>query len=151
MVRVGGKKLPPHWIYVPSRRQVRDLLRSINTDVRRVEFNGTGSGHGSVGVLLGYVERRVVDGAWAFSLRLWGVPEADVSDRAAALAQAALAAIQASIEECAASPAAETIQPTQVHLWFEIGEDGVTSRVSVKPVSQYSFSSGTWWGDPADA
>jgi hypothetical protein len=150
MVRIGGKKLPPHWVYVPSRRQVRDPLCSIGADVRRVEFGGTGSGHGSVGVLLGYVERRVAGGAWTFYLRLWGVPETDLSGRAAELAQAALAAIGASVAECAASPAAETIKPTQVLLRFEIGEAGVTSRVSVEPLGQFSFSSGTWWADPAD-
>jgi len=107
MVRTGGKELPSHWVYVPSRRQVRDLLRSIGADVRRVEFGGTGSGHGSVGVLLGYVERRVASGAWTFYLRLWGVPVTDLSGRGTELAQAALAAIGTSVAECAASPAAD--------------------------------------------
>src|SRR5262245_53103324 len=60
--RFAGKKLPPHWVYVPSRRQVRELLRGLAADFRRVEFGGTGRGAGLVGLLLGYLERRVVDG-----------------------------------------------------------------------------------------
>ena len=32
MARFPGKKLPPHWVYVPSRREVRGLLRGLAAD-----------------------------------------------------------------------------------------------------------------------
>jgi hypothetical protein len=77
-MRFPGKKLPPHWVYVPSRREVRTLLLRLAADVRQVEFDGTGSGPSTVGLLLGYLERRVVGGSWCFYLRLWGVPKSVV-------------------------------------------------------------------------
>jgi hypothetical protein len=146
--RFPGKKLPPHWVYVPSRRQVRDLLRSLAADVRRVEFDGTGSGPSSVGLLLGYLERRVADGGWCFYLRLWGVPEAAVGERRTELARAALEAIAQSVAECLASPPAETAKPTQLLLRFAVEADGVVSKCSVKPVDRYSFWAGRWWENP---
>ena len=57
--RFTGKKLPPHWIYVPSRKEIRDLLGGSLADVRRVEFGGTGSGPGRVGLRLGYLEQQL--------------------------------------------------------------------------------------------
>lgn len=148
MVQFHGKKLPARWVYIPTRRQVRDLFRTIPADVRKVEFNGTGSGHGSTGLLLGYIERRVVDGAWRFYLRLWGVPAADLSGRADDLAAAALANIREAVVECLRIPAAETVKPTQVLLRFDVAADAITSHVRVKPVDQFSFSAGAWWADP---
>jgi len=147
--RFPGKKLPPHWSYVPSRRQVRDLLRDLAADVRRVEFAGTGSGASSVGLLLGYLERRVAAGGWCFYLRLWGAPESAVGGRRIELARAALAAIGQSVTECLASPPAEVAKPTQLLLRFAVDVNGVVSKCNVKPVDRYSFSAGNWWESPS--
>ena len=150
--RYPGKKLPAHWVYVPSPREVRGLLGELAADVRRVEFDGTGSGPNPVGrLLLGYLERRVVDGAWCFCLRLWGVPESAVSDRRDELSRAALHAIGRSVAECLAIPATDVIKPTQLLLWFLTGPDGVTSECKAKPVDRYSFSAGAWWTSPTRA
>jgi hypothetical protein len=149
--RFPGKKLPPRWVYVPSRREARELVRRSPGDFRRVAFDGTGSGPSSVGLLLGYLERRVADGAWCFYLRLWGVPESAVGDHRAELASAALGAIEGSVAECLASPAAEVTKPSQLLLWFAVGADGVVPKCSVKPVDRYSFSAGRWWESPSQA
>jgi len=146
--RFPGKKLPPHWVYIPSRREIRDLLRDVVADVRCVEFDGTGSGPSSVGQLLGYLERRVVDGGWCFYLRLWGAPESAVGKHRAELARAALEAIRQSVAECLARPPAEVAKPTQLLLWFAVETDGVVSKCSVEPVDRYSFSAGRWWESP---
>lgn len=152
MSRYPGKKLPPHWVYIPSPREVRESLGDLAADVRRVEFAGTGSGPNAAGrLLLGYLERRVVDGAWGFYLRLWGVPESAAGDRRADLARAAINAIGRSAAECLAVPAAEAIKPTQLLLWFQVGSGGVTPECEVKPVDQYSFSAGSWWTSPGRA
>ncbi|WP_435018188.1 hypothetical protein TA3x_000134 [Tundrisphaera sp. TA3] len=145
MSRFPGKKLPPHWVYLPSRRQVRDLLRGLDADVRRVDFAGTGSGPSSVGLLIGYLERRVADGGWCFYLRLWGVPESSVEGRSEELALAALLSIEDSVAECLAIPATDVVKPTQLHLWFKIDAEGVIPECRVKPVAPYSFSAGQWW------
>jgi hypothetical protein len=149
--RFPGKKLPPHWVYVPSRREIRDLLRDLAADVRRVDFDGTGSGPSSVGLLLGYLERRVADGGWCFYLRLWGAPESAVGGRRAELARAVLGAIRQSVAECLASPPAEVVKPTQLRLWFAVEADRVTSRCSVKPVDRRFFLAGNWWEKPSPA
>lgn len=151
MSRFPGKKLPPHWLYVPSRREVRDLVRRSPGDFRHVEFAGTGNGPSSVGLLLGYLERRVAGGAWCFYLRLSGVPEAAVGDHRAELASAVLAAIEGSVAECLASPPAEVTKPTQLLLWFAVKADGVVPKCNVKRVDRYSFSAGNWWESPEPA
>jgi hypothetical protein len=150
--RYPGKKLPPHWVYTPSPREVRGLLRDLAADVRRVDFDGTGRGPNPVGgLLLGYLERRVVVGAWCFYLRLWGVPESAVGERRVELARAAVHAIRCSVAECLAVPATDVIKPTQLLLWFLAGADGVTPECKVKPVDGYSFSAGCWWTSPSRA
>ena len=152
MSRYPGKKLPPHWVYVPSPREVRRSLGELAADVRRVEFDGTGSGPNPVGrLLLGYLERRVVDGAWCFYLRLWGVPESAVSDRRDELSRAAVHAIRRSVAECLAVPAIDVIKPTQLLLFFLTGSNGVASECKVKRVDRYSFSAGSWWTSPSRA
>lgn len=145
MSRFPGKKLPPHWLYVPSRREVRDLLPGLTADVRRVDFAGTGSGPSSVGLLLGYLERRVADQAWCFYLRLWGVPESAVEGRCRELAQAAVHAVERSVAECLAVPASDVVKPTQLLLRFTVGADGVIPECRISPVDRYSFSAGQWW------
>lgn len=151
MSRFSGKKLPPHWVYVPSRREVRNLLRDLGADVRRVEFGGTGSGPSSVGLLLGYLERRVAAGRWCFFLRLWGAPESALGGHRDELARAVLEAIRQSVADCLTHPPAEVIKPTQLLLRFAVDEDRVVSGCRVKPVDQYSFSAGHWWEDTGAA
>ena len=145
MSRFPGKKLPSGWVYVPSRREVRELVQQSPGDFRRVDLAGTGSRMRSVGLLLGYVERRVAEGAWCFYLRLWGVPESTVGDHGDDLASAALAVIEVSVAECLACPPADVVKPTQLLLWFAVGSEGFVPRCSVEPVDRYSFSAGRWW------
>lgn len=151
MSRFPGKKLPPRWVHVPSRREIRELVGRSPGDFRRVEFDGTGSGPSSVGLLLGYLERRVADGAWCFYLRLWGAPESAVGDRRDELASAALTAIEQSVAECLASPPVEVAKPTQLLLRFAVGPDGIVPRCSPRLVDRYSFSAGSWWESPGRA
>ena len=151
MSRFPGKKLPPNWVYVPSRKEIRDLRSGLSADLRCVEFDGTGGRPSSVGITLGYLEQRVVDGAWCFYLRLWGVPKSAVEDRRGELARAALRAIGQSVARCLAVPAAAVVKPTQLHLVFEVGPNGAISKCYTKPVGMFSFSSGCWWANPRPA
>ncbi len=145
----SGKKLPPHWLHVPSRRQVRDLLEGIAADVRCVNFDGTGSGlRWGPSLLLGYLERRVVDEAWCFYLRLRGVPEAAILGQRDELARAVIQILRESITECLALRAADVIKPTQLILMVRIGTEGVIPKCRVEPVGPYSFSAGRWWESP---
>ena len=149
MSRYPGKKLPPHWVYVPSPREVRELLDELAADARRVEFDGTGSGPSRFGhLLLGYLEHRVVGGAWCFYLRLWGVHESIVGDRRDELSRATIRAVRRSVAECLAIPATDVIKPTQLLLWSHAGSDDVASECKAKPVDRYSFSAGAWWASP---
>jgi hypothetical protein len=147
VARFPGKKLPPHWVYVPSRREVRDLLLGLTADVRCVDFDGTGSGPSPVGLLLGQLERRVVAGAWCFYLRLLGVPESAVGAHRHELGQAAVQAIKQSVVECLVSRPSEVIKPSQLWLRFVISERGVASKCCVKPVGRYSCTPPDWWID----
>jgi hypothetical protein len=149
--RFISKKLPPHWIYVPSRRQVRTLLNTLVADVRCVQFDGTGRHPGPVGMLLGYLERRVIEKAWCFYLRFWGVPEAAVADQRDALAAVALRAIGDSVAECLAQPAADVIKPTHLLLRFSVQAANIVAKCTIKPVDKYSFSAGCWWASSGGA
>jgi hypothetical protein len=117
--------------------------------VLRVDFGGTGSGLRSGKLLLGYLERRVVENVWLFYLRLWGVPQAAVEGQRDELARAAIHAIGHSVAECLAVPAMGTIKPTQLLLWFSLGTGHVVPTCKVDLVDQYSFSAGQWWASPS--
>ena len=125
MSRFPGKKLPSGWVYVPSWREVRGLVNHSPGDFRQVEFIGTGLRPSSDRLLLGYLERRVVDGVWCFCLRLKGVPESAVGTHRSELASTALAAIEGSVAECLARPPTDVIKPTELRLWFTVGAEGV--------------------------
>jgi hypothetical protein len=114
-----------------------------------VEFAATGGGPSSVGIRLSYLDPRVVDGAWCFYLRLWGVPESAMAERRDELARAALQEVRQSVAEFLSAPAATVVRPTQLHLFFDLREDGPTSRCSVEPIGPYSFSAGCWWASPS--
>jgi hypothetical protein len=143
-----AKKLPPHWVYVPSRRQLRNLLSLMPADVRRIDLDGTGRRPGPTGLLLGYLEQRVIDRAWCFYLRLWGVPTSALGERQDELAAVALGAIRQYMADCLAKPAAEVSRPTQTLLWFALGAGGIQPRCRVKQVDRRSFSAGAWWVSP---
>jgi hypothetical protein len=113
-----------------------------------VEFAGTASHPSSSRLLLGYLERRVADGAWCFYLRLWGVPESTVGEYRDELARAALGAIGRAVAECLSLPAAEVVKPSQLLLCFAVGPDGVVPECRVKLVNAYSFSAARWWESP---
>ena len=56
-----------------------------------------------------------------------------------------LHAVGQSVAKCLAVPAAALVKPTQLHLLFEVGPDGVIPKCHVDPVDKYSFSAGCWW------
>jgi hypothetical protein len=73
---------------------------------------------------LRFLESRVVEGRWCFSLRLWGVREAAVGTVRDELTTAALAEIGKYNHECISQPPAEIIKPAQLMLNFQVGPEG---------------------------
>lgn len=147
--RYPGKKLPPHWVYIPSPREVRKLLNEFADNVTRLECAGTGSEISQTGLIrLGYLERRVVEGAWCFNVRLDGAPESAVINRYDELSRAAILAIRRSISECLMIPPTDLIKPTHLNLWFRIGLDGVRSECHVQPIHPW-YPTGIWWMNPS--
>lgn len=84
------KKLPPHWRYLVSRRQIKDAVAGASQRIRTIEFSGTGgkpskviefSGPGhklhKVGgsYYAGECNARFVGTDWCFRLKFWGIPE----------------------------------------------------------------------------
>lgn len=145
MTRYVFEKLPPHWLFVPSKRQIKELLAGIGADVRLVEMYGTGSSRSLDRVSLGYVESRVVQAGWCFYLRIWGVKEAIVGSTRDEIAAAALQSIGEYIRECVKRPPADVTKPTQMLLVFRMGAEGVRTCCHTKVVGRYSFRSPTWW------
>ena len=67
-------RLPPHWSYLVSRRDIKNLLADTPADVRIVDFGGTSKPRYQHCVA-GYVESRVVDRNWCFRLRFHGISD----------------------------------------------------------------------------
>jgi hypothetical protein len=145
MAQFVFEKLPQHWLFVPSKRQVRNLLAGLDANVRRVEFYGTGYGHSTDRLSLGYVESRVVDGSWCFYLHIWGVRESAARPAREGLAIAALAEIERYVRKCMSEPAADTIKPAQLYLSFRFESGDVQPACSVLAVGKRSFPTGSWW------
>jgi hypothetical protein len=145
MPRFVLQKLPPHWLFVPSKRQVRELLAGLDADVRRIEFNGTGYGHSTDRLWLGFVESRVIEGSWCFYLHLRGVRESVVGPVREEVAAAALTEIGRYIRGCVSEPPADVVKPAQLSLAFRVGPGGIHSECRVSTVGRRSFPTGSWW------
>lgn len=147
MSRFMFRKLPPNWLFVPSKRQVRDLLVCLEADVRLVEFSGTSAVRAEGRLSLGYVESRVVDGGWRFYLRLWGARSSEVGEWRQRLSQAALGEIERYIRACLGERPTDVTKPVQLYLSFRIDAGDIRSQCRAKVVDRYSFSAGEWWRD----
>jgi hypothetical protein len=145
MPRFILEKLPPHWLFVPSKRQVRELLAELDADVRWVEFYGTAYGRGTDRLSIGFVESRLVEGSWCFYLHLWGVRESVAGPVREALAAAALAEIGQYVRTCASAPPADVVKPAQLYLSFRVELGDVHSECRVSTVGKRSFPTGPWW------
>lgn len=126
MSRYPGKKLPPGWVYIPSRRDVRKSLTDLPAEIQ-LDLAGTGHFLSPLdSFMFGLLDRRVVEAAWCFELRLWGAPEAVVGAARDDLARAAVHAIRRWVADCLTIPPADELEPSQKGLWFRTGPDGVT-------------------------
>jgi hypothetical protein len=139
------KKLPPGWLFVPSKRQLRAVLAETGADVPLVEMAGTGYARLPDRVSLGFLESRVVEGRWRFYLHLWGIREAAVGTLREELATAALAEIREYIRGCISQQPADIIKPAQLRLSFRISPAGVHFEGRVKVVGRYSYPTPVWW------
>jgi hypothetical protein len=146
------EKLPPHWQFVPSKRQVRELLTELGADVRLVEFYGTSYGRNPDRLSFGLVESRVVAGGWCFYVHLQGVREAVARPVREALVAAALAEISRYIRGCTGQPPADTVKPAELELSFRVEADEVRSECRVSPVGKLLRSRyDRWWAIGAEA
>src|SRR5436309_3322582 len=128
MPRLVTEKLPPHWLFVPAKRQVRELLAEGGMDGRLAEFGGTGYGRRADRLSLGFLESAVAEGGWCFCLRVWGVRECAAGAWREELARAALAEIEGYTRVCLGQPPAEVTKPAQLSLSFRLGPEGVRSE-----------------------
>jgi hypothetical protein len=145
MTKYVADKLPPHWLFLPTRRQVKAMLSELGADVRLVEFHGTGYGRQPDRVSLGFVEARVIDSGWAFYLRLWGLREPPAEGVSESLATAALAEIGRYIRECVRQKPPDIVKPAQFRLSFRIISDEITSECKARKVDRYSYPTREWW------
>jgi hypothetical protein len=141
------EKLPPQWVFVPSKRQVKALLAETGADVQRVECYGTSSGRLPARLALGFVESRVVGSGWCFYVRLWGVREAAVESCKNELAQAALAVMERYLRGRISQPPTEVIKPSQLSLSFRLSPEGVVSTCRVKAADRRAFPVPAYWMD----
>jgi hypothetical protein len=145
MAQFVFKKLPPHWLYVPSKRRLRDLLAELDADVRRVEFAGTAYGDRTDRLSLGFVESRVIEDGWCFYLHLWGLRESVAGPVREELTVTALAEIGLYVKKCISEPAACTIKPAQLVLSFRLESGGVQADCRASTGKKTPFSTGSWW------
>lgn len=149
MTTFGYRRPPKHWRYVPTKREIRQLIDDNAFPVVRVDFSGTSGFPGNrcekSPYGLGFLEARVVEGEWRFYLDLWSIREHLTEAHGDEIARAALGALKNHMVSCLSRPAAATVKPTQLYLRIAVDEQGVRSESSTKQVDKYSFSTGDWW------
>lgn len=143
------KKLPPRWVYIPTKRQLRDLIEDVDADVRVVEFDGIVSVPGkrpdNPYQCLGVVEGRVVDSAWCFFVRLWGIREVTVGTHISTLPELALADIRRFMKSCLRKKPDPMVKPRQMRLSFNINSESVRSTGAAEDCDRWSANTGGWW------
>ena len=101
-MEIRFKRLPPHWHYVVSRREIKDAIADASADIRVIEFSGTGhkpskltAGHYTAG----QCDSRFVGTNWCFRLQFWGLPDNVVGLAADDLAPKILAGVRDFLSE----------------------------------------------------
>ncbi len=145
MPRFVLEKLPLHWTFVPSKRQIKALLAELGADVRLVEFYGTGFGRSNDRLSLGFVESRVVGGKWCFYLRVEGVRESAARSVMEELTATAVAEIGQYIRTRASQLPDQTVKPAQLRLSFRVEPGRVHAECRELPVGRRSFPTPVWW------
>ena len=145
MTRFLMRKLPPHWLFVPSKRQLQKVLDRLGADLCVVEFGRTGASESLDRISIGFLEARTVNDRWCFYLRLWGVREALIGPLLKELSVVAADEIEHFIRARLCQPPSADVDPSQFHLVFR-AEDGLVRSLSYqRSIGTYSFSTGEWW------
>jgi hypothetical protein len=147
VTRFLTRKLPPHWLYVPSKRRLRKVLDRLDVDRSVVRFGGTGYRESPQRITLGFLESRVVENRWCFYLGLRGIPESVVGDLQDELSAVAVDEIDRYIRSCFHQPHPAGVNPSQFYLNFRAEDGRVHAECYQKAISRYSYSTGEWWKD----
>ena len=147
-MRFEYKKLPKHWQYVLAKRDIKQFLSEIESDIRVVEFLGTGSKPSEIKLRsfqAGDIDAYPLDNEWCYRLRFWGLPEQYLSEKKQ-LSEYFINDIRSFINACTQSDTSS--HPSQLNRIFflRLIENRLTPGFSTKKVE------GIWkiWaqGDP---
>ncbi len=149
-MKIEFKKLPPHWRYLVTKRQIREAVERHQCDVRLIQFAGTAPKPQKITSGLytaGNLEARPVDGRWCIRFRFYafsdGVLELAASDPSVSI----LDQIDRFLNEHeAATNSTET--PRECILFFRVTDDVLAPGFSTKKIesSWEAFAQNTpWW------
>ena len=147
-MKIEYRKLPPHWQYLVTRRQILKSIAGHETDVRQVTFDGAAHKPSKITAGLysaGKLDARPHDGRWCFRLRFRALP-----DRVLRLASGDVAtAILKQTEMFLASPPAATgiaAVPLECILFFRVVGDELQPSFSTKKVKSWLAAlDEPWW------
>jgi hypothetical protein len=95
------KRLPAHWRYLVSRRQIKEAVADVRESIRMIDFAGTGERPCKItgSCFAGTCESRFVDTGWCFRLTFQGLPDDVLGDAADDLTLQVLAGVREFLSE----------------------------------------------------
>jgi hypothetical protein len=135
------KRLPPHWHYVVSRRQIKEAVADISKRIRVIEFSGTGFQPCKLTAglyIAGECDSRLVGPDWCFRLRFCGLPENVLDLAADDLTPKILAGVREFLSEHSGNVTTPTRGRRRI-LFLQSENDVLVPSFETKPLKG-------WWG-----
>ena len=134
-MKPNHKKLPNGWAYLVSIRQIKELIRQTEADVRIVEFTGTGRKPCKItqGLYTGaQLDARVDGGQWCYRFSFIGLPEKVLPSDRTELAELVLADIADFTSRPSNQPLDTTILPEHRIMFFQFADGKLSPSFSTK-------------------
>ena len=152
-MKLDHKKLPNGWAYIVSIRQIKELVRQAEADVRIVEFTGTGGRPCKLtpGLYSGAnLDARVDGGQWCYRFRFHGLPEEVLPSDRGNLAELVLADIADFVSRPSGETLDTTILPEHRIMFFRFADGRLSHDFSTKKQDKMddkieTRSRNRWW------
>ena len=152
-LKILPKKLPKHWRYGVTSKQLKQLVCELDVDFRLVKFCGTRRPlllRDEVVLFLGKLNARVQSGHWCYRLQLWGAPENVIGRFLNQVQKAILDDLRATILGQIKDHVDDTIRPLDRHIRFRLQDGQLVPDIKTEIRDSYGLSidqNDQWWLD----
>ncbi len=122
-MKLKNKRLPNHWVYGLTPRNVKKFIRDLQADFRLVEFCGTRQPlqlTDETVLFMGELNGRVDAAIWCYRLRLWGAPSQVLEGKLQQVQDSLLETVRATVVSLRGDHVDNSVRPFDCSLVFRL-------------------------------